>query len=238
MKISELSQTSQVPVPTIKFFIREGLLPAGQRTSKNQATYESTHLERLALIRALQDAGLRLDVIARSLRAADNAREHFTVAAIDALERPVAEEPQVTPDAYARAQSLLFALIRKRGWKLAADDVSVRDAVRALCTIRRLFLQEEPRPEDLEVYVHAVELMAAKEIPADWQPDASREDALRYAMLGTVLFEPLILALRRMAHVARAREIVKAKPAAPARPAPRARTALTRRRTAPKLSKR
>lgn len=213
MKISELSQATGLPVPTIKFYIREGLLPTGRLTSKNQASYGAEHVERLALIRALQDAGLRLDVIARSLRAADESRDEFTIAAIDALERPGTEEPDPDRAASARAQSLLLATVRKRGWKLAADDVSVRDAVRALCTIRKLFLHEEPRPEELEVYLNAVELMAAHEIPDHWPRDASREEALRYAMLGTVLFEPLILALRRMAHVARARALFKHKPA-------------------------
>ena len=37
MRIAELSQTTGVPVPTIKYYLREGLLPAGELTSPNQA---------------------------------------------------------------------------------------------------------------------------------------------------------------------------------------------------------
>ena len=212
MKISDLSQASQVPVPTIKFYIREGLLPAGRRTSRNQASYDAAHLERLLLIRALQDAGLRLEVIARALRAADSGKEHFVIAAIDALERPVAEGPDESAREYKQAQTLLMSMIRQRGWQLKAGDVSVCDATRALCTIRQLFMRGEPDAHDLEVYVQAADMLAAHEIPEDWQPEAAREAALRYAMLGTVLFEPLLLALRRMAHVARTRRVLKAQP--------------------------
>ena len=60
MKVSELNgQKSGVPLPTIKFYIREGLRPAGARTGKNQADYGEKHVERLSLIVALRDdAGL------------------------------------------------------------------------------------------------------------------------------------------------------------------------------------
>jgi DNA-binding transcriptional MerR regulator len=213
MKISELSQLSQVPLPSIKFYIREGLLPAGQRTSKNQADYGPAHVERLALIRALQEAaGLRLDAIARALRAADTAKADFVIAAIDALERPA--QPQVADAAaYREAERGLLELSKRRGWNVSGDDVSVRDAVLAAVRIERWF---EPNGvfEELEPYFDAVDLIAKHEIPEDWAPDASPEAALRYAMLGTVLFEPLILALRRMAHVARTRKLLQPAPAA------------------------
>ena len=35
MRIAELSQTTGVPVPTIKYYLREGLLPSGELTSPN-----------------------------------------------------------------------------------------------------------------------------------------------------------------------------------------------------------
>jgi DNA-binding transcriptional MerR regulator len=206
MKISELSQLSQVPVPTIKFYIREGLLPAGQRTSKNQATYGAPHVERLALIRALQEAaGLRLDAIARALRAADTAKEDFVIAAIDALERPTLDI-ELDPALYRAAERGILELSKQRGWKVSRDDASLRDAVLATTRIKRWF---EPDADyaRLQPYFDAVEHIAKHEVPDDWAPDNTPGAALHYAMLGTVLFEPLILALRRMAHVARSRSL-------------------------------
>src|SRR5690349_8570967 len=63
MRISELSRAAAVPVPTIKFYLREGLLPAGRATGRNQAQYGPAHVRRLRLIRALTTAG-RLDLAA------------------------------------------------------------------------------------------------------------------------------------------------------------------------------
>ena len=47
MRISDLSRASGVTIPTIKFYLREGLLPSGDRTARNQATYEAAHVRRL-----------------------------------------------------------------------------------------------------------------------------------------------------------------------------------------------
>src|SRR5690606_9261388 len=57
MRISELSRSSGVPVATIKYYLREGLLHDGVRTSATQAQYDDSHLARLGLIRALLGAG-------------------------------------------------------------------------------------------------------------------------------------------------------------------------------------
>ncbi|WP_181957577.1 MerR family transcriptional regulator [Streptomyces paludis] len=53
MRISELSRLSGVPNATIKYYLREGLLPAGRATGATQAEYDESHLKRLRLIRAL-----------------------------------------------------------------------------------------------------------------------------------------------------------------------------------------
>jgi DNA-binding transcriptional MerR regulator len=211
MKISELSQATQVPVPTIKFYIRERLVPAGQRTARNQADYGSAHVERLALIRALQDAGLRLETIARVIRAAETATEHFLIAAIDALERPVHAEVDPKSPVYAEAERMVLALIKRRSWKLHESDISVRDAIKALTLVRHAF----PHDEDsrLDPYAEAAELLAVHEIPEGLEMSLASDAALRYALVGTVLLEPFILSLRRMAHVARTRKVVKSRPA-------------------------
>src|SRR5215468_9178813 len=57
MRVAELSSRSGVSIPTIKYYLREGLLPAGTATSRNQAEYSDDHVKRLRLIRALIDIG-------------------------------------------------------------------------------------------------------------------------------------------------------------------------------------
>ena len=53
-KISELSRISSTPIPTIRYYIKEGLLPAAIKTGKTSAFYTDGHLERLKLIKKLQ----------------------------------------------------------------------------------------------------------------------------------------------------------------------------------------
>jgi DNA-binding transcriptional MerR regulator len=205
MKVSELSRRARVPVPTIKFYLREGLLPGGATTGRNQADYSEAHLERLELIRALkEEAGLSLETIARCLRAADANKRHFVTAAIDAIERYSGRPVDARSAAYRSAVSQVAAVCRKRGWNVSARDASVKDAARALCAIQRSF----PYTDDertLRAYFDAAELLAQNEVPEGWTPEDAPAGSLRFAILGTVLFEPFLLALRRAAHVSRTR---------------------------------
>jgi DNA-binding transcriptional MerR regulator len=57
MRISQLAAESGVSVPSIKFYLREGLLHDGVRTSATQAEYDGEHVRRLRLIRALLGPG-------------------------------------------------------------------------------------------------------------------------------------------------------------------------------------
>ena len=41
MRIGELSRLSGVPVATIKYYLREGLLPPGVHSHPNQANYNT-----------------------------------------------------------------------------------------------------------------------------------------------------------------------------------------------------
>jgi DNA-binding transcriptional MerR regulator len=76
MRLAELVRRSGVPRYTIKFYIRSGLLPAGDPEGRNQALYGARHLERLELIRALREvAGLPLDVITRVAQQLDQTFE-------------------------------------------------------------------------------------------------------------------------------------------------------------------
>jgi DNA-binding transcriptional MerR regulator len=57
MLMAELSRRSGVPVATVKYYLREALLPPGAATSATRAEYSEAHLRRLRLIRALLDIG-------------------------------------------------------------------------------------------------------------------------------------------------------------------------------------
>jgi DNA-binding transcriptional MerR regulator len=55
MKMSELVKHTGIPRETIHFYTREGLLPRPKKTHNNQAEYGPEHIERLAMIKGLQN---------------------------------------------------------------------------------------------------------------------------------------------------------------------------------------
>ncbi len=57
MTISELSSLSSIPLSTIKFYIRQSLVPGPEKTRGTKAYYGSRHLHRLQLIKKIQTEG-------------------------------------------------------------------------------------------------------------------------------------------------------------------------------------
>jgi DNA-binding transcriptional MerR regulator len=55
LRVGELAEASGVPVPTIKHYLREGLLPEPVRTSRNMAYYPAEFVDRIKLIKQLQE---------------------------------------------------------------------------------------------------------------------------------------------------------------------------------------
>ncbi len=55
LKISELAAEAGVPVATVRHYLREGLLPEGEKTSRNMAYYPADLVDRIRLIKRLQE---------------------------------------------------------------------------------------------------------------------------------------------------------------------------------------
>jgi DNA-binding transcriptional MerR regulator len=56
LRIGDLAERSGVPIPTIKYYIREGLLPPPPvKTGRTMAYYDLDYLERLRLVRTLRE---------------------------------------------------------------------------------------------------------------------------------------------------------------------------------------
>jgi DNA-binding transcriptional MerR regulator len=194
VRISELSRRSGVPVPTIKYYLREGLLPEGVRTSATQAQYDESHEARLKLIRALVGtAGLSIAEVHRVLAAIDDPPE-----SLHAL-LGVAAEATVDHRADRPDHERVHALMRDWGWPVAEKDCPSHDALAAALDA----LGEadfELADGALELYRDHMEQVAAFELST--VPTDSPTAAVRYVVLGTVLPEPLLLALRRLAQQA------------------------------------
>jgi DNA-binding transcriptional MerR regulator len=55
LKIRELVQRTRVSKETVHYYLREGLLPKPRKRGRNIADYNDTHVERIRLIKELQD---------------------------------------------------------------------------------------------------------------------------------------------------------------------------------------
>lgn len=138
MRIGELSNRSGVPVPTIKFYVREGLLPAGQLTSPNQASYDSDHERRLRLIRALLDVGgLSLAAIGDVLRVVEDPAQpvHKVLGAAAKRLAPVHGDGPGPELEDAREE--VAELLARRGWRAEAHGPAGESLAEVIVALRR-----------------------------------------------------------------------------------------------------
>lgn len=75
MKIGELAAATETSIETIRFYEREGLLPAPARSQGNFRVYEASHQERLQFIRYCRSLDMSLDEVRVLLRFKDRPEE-------------------------------------------------------------------------------------------------------------------------------------------------------------------
>ena len=201
MKISELSSRSGVPVATVKFYLREGLLASGEKSSQTQASYDDGHLARLRLIRAFIEVGGLSVASARAVLAAidDDSLPFGVAVGIAASALPGAPAPVVRSDDTepGRGERDLDALVASRGWVVDAENPGRALAARVIDDYAAL--GRDDLITTLPVYARAAELIAA----ADLQTVADARDRAQMTetvVVGTVLGDSLLAGLRRMAH--------------------------------------
>ena len=188
-----------MPVPTIKYYVREGLLPPGELSSPNQAHYDETHERRLRLIRALLDVGgLKVAAIAEVLGAVDDpGRPLHKVLGAAADRLGSAGEADGDAEA-AAANAVVGELIARRGWHTHESNPAAADLSRALAAMGRV--GHGAYAEVLDDYADAAELVARADL-GYVSRRASVEDLVESVVIGTVLGEAVFNAMRRLAHV-------------------------------------
>ncbi|MFK0256480.1 MerR family transcriptional regulator [Streptomyces sp. NPDC090445] len=203
MRISELSRSTGVPVASIKYFRREGLLPAGRATAATLAEYGEEHVHRLRLIKALTSlGGLSIAATREVLAAVD--RADTTDAALGAISYalpvPVAEAPAgdsgQEAEAEAAAEADVEKLIAAMDWQVPAASPHVRGLTTALKQLRRL--DAGYRPDGLLPYAELADSIARLDLR---RAAAFRESAAlaEQAVVVFALSAPVLELLRRLA---------------------------------------
>jgi len=208
MKISELSSRTGVSIPTLKFYLREGLLPQGQLSSPNQADYSERHVRRAALIRALRDvAGLSIAKIKTIVDALDHGEELYEVIGrtVDSLGGATIEE--FTP-AQREAAADIDRFLASLGLPVREDSLARQQIIAAFATVREMLFPGVPA-EFLMPYAEAAAQVTAMERAAtpglfDLEPEL----AIEKAILGLALFEPILVGFRRLSHEQRVHDLL------------------------------
>lgn len=197
MKISELSTRSGVPVATVKFYLREGLLASGEKSSQTQASYDDTHLARLRLIRAFVEVGGLTVASARQVLAVmDDESLPFGVAAGVASTALPASTAGAGEGA-GRGDRDLTALIARRGWTVDPQNPGWALAARVIDDYAAL--GRDDLITTLDVYAEAAERVAEVDLQTVVDADG-RAQKTETVVIGTVLGDSLLAGLRRMAH--------------------------------------
>ena len=191
MQMSELARAGGVPVPTVKYYLREGLLPPGEATSATRATYDERHLRRLRLIRALVEVGpLRLDPVRAVLAAVEDesADLHHVIGAAHTALAP-------SGTACPPARQAVDRLLRRHRWRVPDDSTNRQALAMAVAGLERAGVALDDAA--LDVYADAAAAIARTDV--DSVPTDTAEHAIEHVVVGTVLMEPVLLALRRLA---------------------------------------
>jgi DNA-binding transcriptional MerR regulator len=198
MRISELSERSGIPIPTIKLYLREGLLFRGKRTARNQAEYAEGHVRRLHLIRALTEVGgLSLIAVRRVLEAIDDER----VPLIDMLgvaHFALGPTPDGTPPSadLVKALAEVDRFLAGLQWTVDPDAPAKRSLAHALVTLRRL--GHDTNVQAFLPYADAADRLAKQEV-ISIDSTEHRGQVVEDIVLGTIVFEAALVALRRLA---------------------------------------
>jgi DNA-binding transcriptional MerR regulator len=192
MRMSELSAASGVAVPTIKYYLREGLLQRGDASGPNQAAYSDEHVRRLRLIRALIEVGgIGIAGAKTVLEAIDSERpveETFGIAQHTVSEH--VDPATLEADAVARVGAALD------GWHVSPENPGRLAAARALMAFTAVG-QSDLRGW-VDRYAEAALIVASADLD-EVDARTGRQEKAELVVVGTVLGDALFSGLRRAA---------------------------------------
>lgn len=219
LRISELAAITEVPPASIKFYIKEGLLPPPVKTSRNMAYYDETFIERIRFIKQLQaEHFLPLRIIREILtQGKGNGKLDETRALLDLkgyfLGRPVGEQKDPLPEpevirrynTYKEELEDLRTMGILKSWEeegermYGGDDLAFLEALE---NNRRLGFTSDIgfQVKDLAIYLEALEVLAKEEVNLLISRTASKltsEEIHGLAERGIREFGPLLMILRR-----------------------------------------
>ena len=196
MRISELAGATGVPVATVKYYLREGLLPAGRTVTARLSEYDDEHVRRLRLLRALREVGgvpvSRLRVLAEAVEEGQAPMDLLSQTANALAPTPPPPGPGRQP-----AREIADGVVDEAGWRVRADAPDRENLAAALEALAEFTGGPVPT-RAVAPYVRAADALAQREIHR-LDPERGAAALLEQMVLGQVLGGQLLEALRRLA---------------------------------------
>lgn len=200
--ISQVAKLTGVPVATIKFYLRERLLPQPNLSAPGRGYYNSTHVKRLELLRILREVGDLSVADLKELSAALGKKvPTFEIVAmvVDRLNRPRGDRKR-RGAGVQRAQSEVTEFLAQHGIKVRPTSAALRELAVSLSTLREVSAPDM-RATVFEPYLEHATRLAETEFAAHASNVlGDPENVTRNAVIGTVTWERVFSALRRIIH--------------------------------------
>lgn len=196
MRMSALAERTGVPVATIKYYLREGLLPPGEARGATRADYDEDHVERVRLIRTLVTVGaLSIERVRLVVAALDNppATRHELLGTAHDVLRPASDAGDAGDAAFAQT------LVELLGWPVRPDSSAALQLASAVATARA---GGWSCPDAMLVGWGSLARTIAETDVSEELAAMPPAEALQHAIVGTVLTDPILVALRRLAQEA------------------------------------
>jgi len=196
--VSELAQRASVPVATVKYYLREGLLPEGEKVTPRLTAYDDRHVRSLGLLRILREVGRvpmeSLRQLVAAARTPGGTVHQLFAAAADAL----APRPAAGGDLRPVTRELADALIAQAGWTNVRPDAIDRENLAAALEVVATYDTHPRDPAELAPYLRFADDIARYEIRhLDDRKD--RLGLLEEMVIGQVVFGEVLAILRRLA---------------------------------------
>jgi DNA-binding transcriptional MerR regulator len=198
MRVGELSKRSGVPVPTIKYYLREGLLPAGVLTSPNQAHYDDEHLRRLKLVRALMEVGGLSIATVREVLTVIDTRDESLYHKLGAVQEAISQPGPAELDPLAVKDVQEF--FGRHGQTECVDvtESNVTHMLAAALSAARS-LGHHDFKDLLDPYLNGLRIIAQADLEYIAQ-HTSPDDVIEAMVVGTLMGDTVLKAVRRLAH--------------------------------------
>ncbi len=198
MLVSELAGRADMPVATVKYYLREGLLQPGHVTGPRRAEYDETHVRRLRILRLLREVG---GVPVTNLR--------LVMDALDDESRPIHDVMTLTADVISagpepghqdpRSLETVDTVIGAMGWDGVRPESVDRLRLASLVTLLNGPGMLGADAEVLCYYARLADQLAKTEISLI-NPHRERAALLEDMVTGSVVYGQVFALLRQMGH--------------------------------------